>query len=118
VNQNLLGGPLLAAAYGMGIILFVESKKTSPLLSNIFAPVGKLGLSNYLLQSIVCSILFLGYGFGLYGKVDLTVGILIALLIYSFQVILSYVYVKHFAYGPFEWILRSVTYLQIQKIKK
>ncbi|MGE7112159.1 DUF418 domain-containing protein [Lysinibacillus sp. NPDC047702] len=43
-----------------------------------FAPIGKLSLTNYLMQSVICSIIFYGYGFGLFGKLGIFVGILLS----------------------------------------
>ncbi|MFD1737796.1 DUF418 domain-containing protein [Bacillus salitolerans] len=78
--------------------------------------VGQMALTNYLSQSIVCVILFVGFGF--YGDVSLTVGTLICLVIFTLQILFSYVWLKKFQFGPFEWIWRTITYGKIQSLKK
>jgi uncharacterized protein len=76
----------------------------------VFAPVGRMALTNYLLQTVICVLLFYGYGFGLFGRFGALVSTLIALAIFAFQIVLSSLWLKYFAYGPAEWIWRQLTY--------
>jgi uncharacterized protein len=75
-----------------------------------FAPVGRMALTNYLLQTIICVLIFYGYGFGQFGRVGATGATLIALAIFLVQIILSSLWLKYFRYGPMEWIWRQLTY--------
>ncbi|QDQ02395.1 DUF418 domain-containing protein [Lysinibacillus fusiformis] len=77
-----------------------------------FAPIGKLSLTNYLMQSIICTIIFYGYGFGLFGKLGIFVGILLSVIIYGIQLKVSQLYLKRFSLGPVETILRWFVYLK------
>jgi uncharacterized protein len=70
------------------------------------APVGRMALTNYLLQTVICLSLFYGYGFGQFGRVGATTATLIALAIFLFQIFTSALWLKYFAYGPMEWIWR------------
>lgn len=76
----------------------------------ILAPVGRMALTNYLLQTIICVTIFYGYGLGLFGRFGATVATLIALGIFALQIILSTLWLKYFRYGPMEWIWRQLTY--------
>jgi uncharacterized protein len=76
------------------------------------APVGRMALTNYLLQTIICVLIFYGYGFGQFGRVGATTATLIALFIFLFQVLMSALWLKYFSYGPMEWIWRQLTYRQ------
>jgi uncharacterized protein len=73
-------------------------------------PLGRMALSNYLLQTIFMLIIFYNFGFGLLGKIGLfqTMGIAIVFLV--FQIVFSTIWLKHFRFGPFEWVWRSFTY--------
>lgn len=115
--QDIFGGPLLAIAFALGIALLVESTKGMSKLK-IFAPVGKLAISNYLLQSIVSTFIFYSYGLGLYGEISAFTGSLLVIGIFIIQVVISHYWVKRFAYGPVEWMWRSFTYMKIQKWRK
>ncbi|MFE8700313.1 DUF418 domain-containing protein [Cytobacillus sp. FJAT-54145] len=115
--QDSIGGPLLAIAFAMGIALLSENPLFKKSLS-VLAPVGKLSMSNYLLQSIVCTLIFYSYGLGYYGQISAFTGTLLALGIFTLQIVLSHFWIKYFAYGPFEWAWRSFTYWKIQRWKK
>ncbi len=85
-------------------------KETWQKLLAVLAPVGRMALTNYLLQTVICVMLFYGYGFGLFGKFGALVSTLIALAIFAFQIVLSTLWLKYFRYGPMEWIWRQLTY--------
>src|SRR4030095_9965646 len=74
------------------------------------APVGRMALSNYLLQTIICVLIFYGYGFGWFARVSASTATLMALAIFLFQILLSALWLKYFSYGPMEWIWRQLTY--------
>lgn len=104
------GAYLLAVGYiALFILLFVKAQESK--LMNSFASVGRLSLSNYLLQSIICTTIFYGYGLGLFGKLGVALGVVLAVVIYVVQVFISSVYYKRFKLGPAEWVLRKFVYL-------
>ena len=74
------------------------------------APVGRMALTNYLMQTVVCLFIFYGYGFGQFGKLGALAATLIALPVFLFQILASALWLKHFNYGPMEWIWRQLTY--------
>lgn len=111
------GVPALCLFYTSAIALWFSNPDGAKRLM-IFAPVGQLALTNYLMQSLICVFIFMGYGLGLaatLGPFNLT---LIALAIYTFQVIFSHVWIKYFRFGPMEWLWRSLTYGKIQPFRK
>ncbi|MGJ8738698.1 DUF418 domain-containing protein [Zobellia laminariae] len=73
-------------------------------------PVGRMALSNYLFQTIIMIIIFYNFGFNLIGKIGLLHTSGIAILILVIQIILSHIWLRHFKFGPLEWIWRSLTY--------
>ena len=77
----------------------------------------RMALSNYLAQTIICTTLFYGYGFGLFGKLDRfqLVGVVIA--IWAFQLWYSPIWLRYFRFGPFEWLWRTLTYGKIQPMR-
>lgn len=81
------------------------------------AAVGRTALSNYLFQSVVCSLLYYGYGFGLYGQVGPAAGIAISLALFLCQLVLSSWWVQRFRFGPVEWLWRSLTYRSRQPLR-
>jgi uncharacterized protein len=74
------------------------------------APVGRMPLTNYLAQSLICTTIFYSYGLALFGKVGPAAGLLLALGIFSVQVLWSRWWMKRFQFGPAEWLWRRMTY--------
>ena len=104
-----VGAPLLMLCYVSAICLLALHPTWGRRLQ-ILAPVGRMALSNYLLQSIICTLIFYGYGLGLFGKVGAAWGIVLTLGIYLLQIPLSHWWMSRFLYGPAEWLWRSLTY--------
>ena len=100
-------------ALALGVIALVATlwqKTVWRRLLAWLAPVGRMALSNYLLQTIICVFIFYGYGFGQFGRLSASTVTLIALAIFLFQILLSALWLKYFSYGPMEWIWRQLTY--------
>jgi uncharacterized protein len=102
-----LGTVPLALSYAAFLALLL--KKETRFL-NLFAPVGKMALTNYLLQTVFATTIFYGIGFGLAGKFGYTLILGIALIIFSLQIIFSKLWLKSHKFGPMEWIWRQLTY--------
>jgi uncharacterized protein len=77
---------------------------------SVLAPVGRMALTNYLLQTVICVTLFYGFGFGLFGRFGALASSLIALAIFAVQILISGIWLTFFNYGPMEWIWRQLTY--------
>lgn len=104
-------------AMGIAALLALLYFKKSSVFA-IFAPVGKLALSNYIFQTFISVTIFYGIGFGLTGKFGFSVIMGIAICIFLFQVLMSKLWLKYFRFGPFEWIWRQLTYGKFLKIRK
>lgn len=105
----LIGGSeLLAVGYVCLAALIYKSRPVQR-LAPAFESVGKLSLTNYLMQTIICTTVFYGYGLGLYGKLGVFGGILFGIVVYSLQCVSSLAYFKKFKRGPFESVLRVWT---------
>jgi uncharacterized protein len=75
------------------------------------AAAGRMPLTNYLLQTLIATTIFYGWGFGLWGKVGPAAGLLLALaMFFAIQVPLSLWWLRRFRYGPMEWLWRLATY--------
>ena len=75
----------------------------------IFEPVGKMALTNYLLQTLISITIFYGVGFGLAGKLGFTIVLGIGLAVFVFQIVASTVWLSKFSQGPIEWFWRRMT---------
>ena len=106
---HMLGSPLLALAY-IGLVVLAWPSGARWL--GVLAPAGRMALTNYLLQSLVGTLLFYGYGLGLWGDVSRAGQTLIVVVVFSLQVVASRWWLERFRFGPVEWLWRAFTYLQ------
>jgi len=72
--------------------------------------VGRMALTNYLLQSVICTTIFYGHGFGLFGRVDRAGQFAMVVGIWAFQLLASSVWLRYFAVGPVEWLTRWLVF--------
>lgn len=74
------------------------------------APVGRMALTNYLMQSLIGTLLFYGYGAGLSGRIDRIGQLLFVIGVFGLQIALSHWWLRRFHFGPAEWLWRAATY--------
>lgn len=110
-----LGTVPLALSYTAFLALIYKNNMR---FLNLFAPVGKMALSNYLLQTVLATTIFYGIGFGLGGKFGYSLTIGVAVIIFSLQVIFSKWWLKNHKFGPMEWVWRQLTYGKFIRNKK
>ncbi|MBN2548818.1 MAG: DUF418 domain-containing protein [Anaerolineales bacterium] len=104
-----VGAPMLSLAYLSAIVLLTQREAWKRRLSPLGA-VGRMALSNYILQTLICTTIFYNYGLGLYNRVGEAVGLLLTFAIFLAQIPLSRWWLKRFRFGPLEWLWRSLTY--------
>ncbi|WP_238346046.1 DUF418 domain-containing protein [Luteimonas saliphila] len=105
----LLGSLPLALGYLALLVLGLGTPVLSRPLSWL-APAGRMALTHYLLQSLVASTLFYGYGFGLWGQVGRAGQVLMVLAMFALQVAASHWWLARFRFGPMEWLWRWIGY--------
>ena len=110
------GVPTLALAYAAGFALLWRGAARRWLAW--FAPAGRMALTNYLTQTLIQSILFMGWGFGLFGQLSIVWVPWASLAIFVAQVGLSKAWLARFRFGPFEWLWRSLTYGHSQPMRR
>ena len=113
---NYAGGIFIAAAY-ICIIMIASKSGHVGFFKKSFAGIGRTALTNYLLQTFICTTLFYGHGFGLFGQVERWMQFILVILIWIFQIMLTKFWISRFKFGPVEWLWRSLTYLKLQPIK-
>lgn len=103
--REFIGRPAMAFGYVAVLLLIGVRAWMAP-----FAAVGRMALTNYLLQSIVFTTIANSYGLGLYGRVHPLQGLIWCFGFYVLQMVLSALWLRWFAYGPVEWVWRRLTY--------
>lgn len=106
----------LALGYGAGLVVLMQGGRARRLLSGL-GDVGRMALTNYLMQSLVYLFVFYGFGLGLmrYGGALTCLGI--AVVTFALQIAFSRWWLARFRFGPLEWLWRSATYGQWQRLR-
>lgn len=112
-----IGAPLLMLGYVAAISLLTLRPAWGRWLA-VLAPVGQMALTNYLLESIIATTIFYGYGLALFGQVGAAWGIVLTVAIYLLLIPFSHWWMKRFRYGPAEWLWRSLTYWKRQPMRR
>jgi len=113
---NYLGSPFVSLGY-IAVIMRLVQTETFAGLQKRWAAVGRLALTNYLLQTILATLIFYGFGLGLFGSVARWQQLLIVFAIWLIQLAISPIWLRYFRFGPFEWLWRSLTYGRLQPMR-
>lgn len=111
-----IAGPMLAFVYAR-LLWFCVERHPGHWLVRALQAAGRLSLSNYLLQGVVCSWIFNGYGLGLYGQLGPAALFGLAVAVYAAQLALSALWLRAFRLGPAEWLLRALTNLNLPEVR-
>lgn len=79
-----------------------------------FAAVGRMAFTNYLMHTAICTTIFYGHGFGLFGEIERVQQFEIVVAIWIFQLIASPIWLSMFRFGPAEWLWRTLSYMKVQ----
>jgi uncharacterized protein len=102
----------------LGLIMLLFRFKHGTLISRTLAAVGKMALTNYLAQSLICLFLFTGAGLALYGQLARHELYFIVFAIWLVQLVCSPLWLSQFNFGPIEWLWRTLTYGRIQPLRR
>jgi len=111
-------GSLGVSLAWIGLVLWVYRVSIGGWLRNSLAAVGRMALTHYLMQSILCTTIFYGHGLGLYGRVERVGQVGIVVAIWILQLVVSPIWLRHFRYGPFEWLWRTLAYFELQQMRR
>lgn len=99
--------PWLTMSHASVVVLFMQSRYAR-WLAERFIAAGRAAFTNYLGTSIVCTLIFNGYGFGLYGHLERWQSYLVVIPVWALILLWSKPWLDRFAYGPLEWLWRSL----------
>lgn len=103
----------LALGY-TGLVMAICRSGALSRLQAALANVGRMALTNYLMQTVICNFVFLGIGLGRFAEWDRPGMYLFVLGVWVFQIVFSHMWLRQFRFGPCEWLWRSLTYRRRQ----
>ncbi|HEX2535582.1 MAG TPA: DUF418 domain-containing protein [Chitinophagaceae bacterium] len=109
---------ILLALGHMSVVILLYKAGVFRTLWKGLSRVGQMAFTNYLMQSILCSLLFYGYGFGLFGTLERYETYYVVAAVWVFQFLFSNLWLRFYRFGPFEWLWRSLTYWKRQPFRR
>ena len=106
----------LTLAY-VGIIVLLMQRPAWRRVLGILAPVGRMPLTTYFSQSLLCTFVLYGWGLGWAAWISDAGCLVLAIAIFSVQIALSHLWLRAFRLGPLEWVWRSAVYLKLQPMR-
>ena len=115
-NSLLMLGNLPACLGYVGMVVLMLHSRSAFSNIKVLAPFGRMALSNYLMQSLIMSLFFLGHGMALYGM-GRAAQLGFAACMLTAQIIFSHLWLANFRYGPAEWVWRAITYMKLPAMR-
>jgi uncharacterized protein len=113
---NYFGSLFVALGHVGLVMLFCKSGALS-WLRNRLGAVGRLALTNYLGQTLICTTIFYGWGFGLFGSINRLGLMAVVAAVWVVQLAISKPWLERFRFGPAEWLWRTLTYWKSQPMR-
>ena len=108
---------VLAAGYIAAVTLMLHESEAWKRRFSVFAPVGRMALTNYIAQSVMAVLIFYGPGLGLTGQIGPAMALGVTLSLFTAQILWSHWWLARFRYGPLEWLWRVATYGKLQPMR-
>ena len=109
-------GNLPACLGYVGLVVTMLHSRTAFSRIRVLAPLGRMALTNYLMQSLICMTFFYGFGLGHWG-LPRAQQVLFVAVVYAAQIVFSHWWLARFRYGPMEWLWRGFTYRQVPPLR-
>ncbi|WP_058308969.1 DUF418 domain-containing protein [Gracilibacillus massiliensis] len=109
--SQVISGPVFAIFYMTSLLLLLQNKIWRQRLYYLQS-VGRMALTNYLMQTFICLLIFYSFGLGLFGQLNLIASFSITILIFLVQIGYSHLWLHYHRMGPIEMIWRTFTYKQ------
>ena len=117
INRGLVMLGNLPACLGyVGLVVTMLHSRGVASRIRVLAPAGRMALTNYLMQSVICMFVFYGFGLGRWGM-PRAQQVLFVIAVYAAQIAFSRWWLARFRYGPMEWLWRGFTYRQVPPLR-
>lgn len=102
----------------ISLVLWLWKSFGAGLPGRLLASAGRMAFTGYLMQTLICNWIFLGFGLGYYGKLHRWELYVLVLVIWAFLLLFSSVWLRFFRMGPFEWLWRCLTWWELRPMRK
>lgn len=116
MSYDYIAGLLVVLGH-VGLVMLICRLGMLPAMRARLAAVGRMALSNYLIQSLIGTFIFYGWGLGYFGEFNRAELWLFVFAVWGVQLFYSPLWLSKFRFGPFEWLWRSLTYKKRQPMR-
>jgi uncharacterized protein len=102
----------------VAVVMLVCQAGVLRVLTSSLAAVGQTAFSCYIATSLMCTTLFYGYGFGLFGRLQRYQLYFVVGAVWVALLIAAPIWLRYFRFGPLEWLWRSLTYVERQPMRR
>ena len=102
----------------VAVVVLIARSRTGAAILRPLAAVGRMAFSNYILQTVLCTTLFFGFGFGMFGHLSRSQQMLVALGVWVVALCWSPLWLRRYRFGPLEWTWRSLVHWQRQPMRR
>jgi uncharacterized protein len=115
----IVGGMLLQSLFNIGSFILVFRAGLGKKVSSVFVPIGRMALTNYLVQTLFYLFFFCHWppGFHLYGNIDIAPTYLLASAFFALHIVFSRCWLKKHAQGPVEYVWRKLSYKTVMMVR-
>lgn len=110
-----INSPIMALGY-LALITVALDGARARRLRTLLAPLGRMSLTGYLMSAAMGQLVFYGWGFQFIGRLGTLEVLFVAAGIFALLVGFARFWFRHFLYGPWEWLWRSLTRMQAQPL--
>lgn len=110
-------GNLPACLGYVGLVVVMLHSNTVFSKIRVLAPAGRMALTTYLTQSVICSLVFFGYGLGYWG-LDRAWQVVFVAVVFTIQLAFSRWWLARYRFGPLEWVWRAFTYRESPAMRR
>lgn len=115
-SQFKYWGSVFVACAWIGAVMLASTSSLARFTAPL-AALGRTALTNYILQTLICTTLFSGWGFALFGRLDRVAQLGVVAAVWVVQLTLAPLWLRRFRLGPLEWVWRSLTYGKVQPMR-
>jgi uncharacterized protein len=114
---NYWGSLGISTAWIGGIMLCCRTSASLSAMRRL-AAVGRMAFTNYILETAICTTIFYGHGLGLFAKLDRLQCAATVIAVWIVVFVVSQFWMRHFCFGPLEWLWRSLTYMEREPFRR
>lgn len=101
----------------LALVMLAVQSDLLPRLQRRLAATGRMALTNYIAQSVLCALFFYGHGLGMFGRVSAVGQAVVVVAVWGLQLAWSPWWLRRFRFGPLEWLWRTLTYMRRQPFR-